>query len=243
MTVNEFSGKKLDKRNEQAVTEFLRRNVHPFITNFTTYDDKEHQLKGIDATGDIPSKGIINAAIDLKALMHYRNRSISTLGFEVFGVMNGKQTQKGWLFDESQEVQYYVCTDIFSTYYQKSPSNEEIDPVDELTPDTIWGLHIMLVDKAKLLKYLRDNAIIKSTAQAKAQLLFNSGKECLVTTGISDVILPIADWSKYSRQHSVPFSFRRNLTMKEQPVTIMVKRDILREYGIFTLEGSIGFKK
>jgi hypothetical protein len=131
-----------DSSDEQEVGKFLDKYFYPQNTSeFIRYNDKEHQLLGIDTM--FSYKELNNILVDEKAATHYINKDIPTFAFEINFVNSIGALSNGWLFDSEKKTQYYLVI------WVKAKKDKGIQCED------ITELDCLLIERLRIIEMLK----------------------------------------------------------------------------------------
>ncbi len=140
--------------------------------------------------------------VDEKAQVHYINKGLPTFAFEMNFINARRALQEGWLFDETKETQYYALMWI------RAKKNKDIVAAD------ITEVEVLLVERRKLLVLLAGHGCDKHRAQLTAARIRLEG-------------IP----GKYEEGEK-PFYCVYTTQLAEQPINIVVKKEVLVEMAL-----------
>lgn len=209
------TNRKEDTRLELIVNEFLDDYFLSKEFDATRWVvEKEEQLSGVDIYLTSEKHGLNEAKVDIKSAVKYSNCYLSTFSLELsfIGYRGGEKT--GWFLNDSLETEYYLLLYPRSQkYYTDMIFKDDIDYID-----------YYLVKKDDLMKFF------KSRGYDKERLLevSNEMREEFAEKGGDKIIRDSG---------SENFHFTLSGRLAEQPVNIVVKRQVYEKYA--TMKGRI----
>lgn len=192
-----------DNAAEKEIGTFLGEYLYSnqIFTRADRTNDVNSQVSGSDIIISIPSLGISDGIVDEKAASHYINKSIDTFILELSFINNSDGISEGWFLNDTLTTQYYLLQ-----WIKAKETNPAI-----LKKDDITEIECILVRKDKLRKYFEDEGW---------------GKERLLKLSQD-----MRDWWKRGgktlvRPEGKPFKFLLSYKYKEQPVVIILDKEI-----------------
>ncbi|UQW96674.1 hypothetical protein M2M59_11945 [Rummeliibacillus sp. G93] len=162
-----MSNFKNDLLAEQELGKYLDKYFYPrlgVISNVCRITEKNEQYLGVDLSAVISGNSIL---IDEKGYLSIPNIG-KTFVLELSYFNKEKKLKVGWLFDESKKTTHYL--------FCWNKRNEEIKH-SEVKEKDFHYIMAMLVDRQKLLKYLKDTyGVSKETARFKVQEIIEKNK-------------------------------------------------------------------
>ena len=138
---------KKDLEKEKKLSSLLDSYYTTKLKHYTfkRITDLNQQYQGVDLIFEHKKKAI-SYSIDEKAQLDYINENLPTFAFEISykkdGIIKG-----GWLFDKTKKTQFYsLITSIYSD-----------------TPSIYYSCKITLVNRNKLINFLKKEASLKSS--------------------------------------------------------------------------------
>lgn len=193
------SNRDRDMRVEREVARFLDEHLYtnPIFTKHDRTDLPEQQLSGSDIIISIPSKGIVDAIVDEKAMTTYWERPLPTFALEMdFRRFNGEIVE-GWFTDVKKATEYYLAI------WLKATQN------DFKAEDITW-LEYALVSRKKLQDYFSENFGLSPQAiREKAAFIRqnNIGKDS-------------------EKCQEKPFWFFYTYWLAEKPINMVVRKQV-----------------
>lgn len=193
--------RRIDSNEEQELANFLDRYLYPNIQGFNSRRciDREEQLIGMDVVLSNIDDST-EIVIDEKAQLHYINNNLPTFAFEVDSLQRGNLTP-GWLFNER-----YV-----TTHYMLIYPNAVHSDLNIITENDFTKVGCLLIERLSVIQYLEDRGWNKSRIEEKA--------------------IELRENNDFGR-HKIPnerFSFVFTEHLAEQPINIVIRKEILSE--------------
>ena len=194
--------RKEDEKCTDIVSKFLEKHFYNKVRDYQRIDDKEQQLKGVDVIFILNDKQYI---CDEKAAIRYVNKNLQTFAFELSFLGKSDRLIDGWLISNTKINNSFLCIWIDKAEYDLI---EDIDDIQEI--------EIALIDKQKLIDYLRTLGWTVEKLHIKADRMRNNDKE---PTGNVEV-------------NGCKFVCSKKLS--EKPVNVLVSRNKLKELADYT---------
>lgn len=199
-----------DNAAEKEIGTFLGEYLYSnqIFTRADRTSDVNSQVNGSDIIISIPSLGISDGIVDEKAASHYINKSIDTFILELSFINNSEGISEGWFLNDTLTTQYYLLQ-----WIKAKETNPAI-----LKKDDITEVECILVRKDKLRKYFEDEGWRKERLSKLSQ--------------------DMRDWWKRGgktlvRPEGKPFKFLLSYKYKEQPVVIILDKEIYSRLSDF----------
>ena len=194
---------------EQAFAKFLDVSLynHRIFSEKCRTTTKEKQLRGIDITVSISDLNLKEIYIDEKAQLDkkYIGHPLPTFAFELSFINKLGKIQDGWLIDKQKYTQYYLLNWII-----------DADNKNNLTYKDFNETSFCLIEKNKLLKYLSDKKYDREALKTKAELIRKEG-----------------NFGKIDKKESNDFYFYYSKHLKEQPINLIIKKELLICLSVF----------
>lgn len=155
--------RKEDEKMANIVSSFLEQYFYKDVESYEKVEDRERQLQGIDVIFFYNGKQYI---CDEKAAIRYINKNLQTFAFELSFLGKGDRLIDGWLISETKKNNSFLCI-----WIDKADSD-----ILELVDD-IRELEIALIDKGRLIDYLKDIGWTIGKLNKKAEKIRNNDKE------------------------------------------------------------------
>ncbi|WP_345084835.1 hypothetical protein [Nemorincola caseinilytica] len=198
----------MDHAADTALMQYLDRYFYPqHTTSYRRYNDKEHQLQGIDTICDIGD--LKELLIDEKAVSQYINEDLPTFAFEVDFLRSSGELTPGWLFDTGKRTRYYLLSWIRADISNDIPPRERSL---HLTADNILSLDTLLVNRKAIINMLRNYGIDREYVEAIAPRIRATGKQ-----------------GYYEKDNDRPCNFFFSAQLAERPINIVVSKRKLEE--------------
>lgn len=169
------------------------------------------QLQGVDMVLETPEKTFY---IDEKASLYYSNLMIPTFAFEVDSIQkSSKEPIEGWLFNEKLKTEFYML--IWPNIKCKKQSKEvwTRKELNELRMEDFTIVEAMLIEKAKILEYLKELGYTKEKIKLCAEQIRSAGE--------------VKPNQKYlDKNQESYFYFSPHLA--EQPINIVIHKNVLK---------------
>ena len=191
-----------DEKCADVVSKFLEKHFYNRVENYERVVDRERQLKGVDVMFIWGGKQYI---CDEKAAIRYVNKGLQTFAFELSFLGKGDKLIDGWLISEGKINNSFLCIWIDKADYDIL---EEVDDIKEL--------EIALIDKQKLIDYLKSLGWTITKLHIKADRMRRNVKESQ-----GDI-----------ETNGCRFVCSRKLA--EKPVNVLVSREKLKEIADYT---------
>lgn len=226
--INTSSTKKsmwcVDKKFEETSLEFLR-SKSKILKELGTKEivkDRDRQIKGIDLICDIPKSfpkslfKLKDKNVDVKSIA----KLIPTFSFEISGNVSSKQ--KGWLVNPNLATDYYLIV-----YHDIEDSTESYKiNKQKMTVDNINYTKAILIKKEKLLKQIRKEFHEKTFETIIEEI--RNASEC--KRGIQRFVLDNDGKPRTKERGEInEMWFTVSKQLKEEPVNIIIRRQLLEE--------------
>lgn len=204
------TNRKEDSRLELIVNEFLDDYFYTKEFDKARWVvEKEEQLKGIDVYLTSEKQGLNEAKVDVKSAVKYSNRYLPTFSLELsfIGYRGGEKI--GWFLNDDLETEYYLLLYPRSEkYYTEMIFKDDIDYID-----------YYLVKKDDLMKFFNSRGYDKErlkevSKEMREEFAENGGDKITRESG------------------SENFHFTLSGKLAEQPVNVVVKRQVYEKYAI-----------
>lgn len=216
-----------DLSDEQTMSLYLDNHLYNngLFERHDRTPNKSEQKLGCDIVLTSKYWGIENCLVDEKTQMTYFNKDQATFAFELFYRKkednNSYTTRIGWLIDKDKETEAYLLVWPFSN------SDDKRGRIDNLKYDDIAGVRYLIVKKNKLLYYLKNKFLTDEKLYKIAKKLFYNDLKGLKDQNILKYYYVDNEGRIYINGWEKDLYFTCSRDMDEQPVNLVIKRDIL----------------
>lgn len=203
------TNRKEDSRLEQITNDFL--NKYFFNTDFEDVrwaNTREEQLKGIDIYLTSEKYGLENAKVDIKSAVKYSDKYLGTYALELSFIGRNYNERIGWFLNDELDTEYY-----FLLYPRSKKHYTEIE-----TYDDIDYIDYYLIEKSAIYRFLNSRGYDKKRLEDVVSEMRDNFKTC----GNNKLIL---------ESGSANFHFSLSGFLAEQPINIVLKRDVYDRYA------------
>lgn len=201
-----------DTRLEGIVNDYLDKKLFnredSYFKKVEWVNDQDRQVSGIDIILDAPELGIEHGLVDIKSAVKYSNKYLATYALECSFIGRNGMERIGWLIDKNKTTQYYLLLYPRSQkYYTDMKSADDIDYIE-----------YYLVERDKILNYLESKGYSKQR----------------IMETVADMRRDYFDGDKGLNEDTCDPNFRFYLTgtLAEQPVNVVIKREIYDKISI-----------
>lgn len=199
--------RKFDIQNSNIITEWLEENLYnKYTTDYIRITDRENQIKGIDSMFKYKD---VNYKCDEKAAVDYINSKypLKTFAFELSFININNERQDGWLLNKD------IVTDIYGLIWPKKAKRLPLESIDD-----IEEIDYAFVKKSSILNYLGMLGWTLDKLAAKENMIRRmEGK-----TEMGDL-----------NKHGCKFSYTPREKKVENPINVLIPKDILMDMSIF----------